>query len=167
MHKLLQLHTKRRNRLAQGRLNDLVFVKYNRALRRRYEMRDTIDPIYLNNIDDSNEWLTGRLDDENDIDDELVFTEEDGLTWNVVATAAGVGEPSYRTRQSVTVRGGSSSRAPRSSPRAPRSSLRLVDEEDSEEEECEVEDEGERLQQDEAQFDRTIEKDYDLGFDEL
>ncbi|TXG48622.1 hypothetical protein EZV62_024497 [Acer yangbiense] len=83
--------------------------------------------------------------------------EEDGLTWNVVATAAGVGEPSYRTRQSV--RGGSSSRAPQSS-------LRLIDEEDSEEE-CEVEDEGERLQQDEAQFDRTIEEDYDLVFDEL
>ena len=160
MHKLLQLHTKRRNRLAQSHLNDLVFVKYNRALRRRYEMRDTIDPIYLNNIDDSNEWLTGRLDDENDVDDELVFTEEDGLTWNVVSTATGVGEPSYRTRKNVTVRGGSSSKAPRSS-------LRLVEEEDSEEEECEVEDEGERLQQDEAQFDRTIEEDYDLGFDEL
>ncbi|TXG73396.1 hypothetical protein EZV62_001975 [Acer yangbiense] len=79
-------------------------------IRRRYEMCDTIDPIYLNNIDDSNEWLTRRLDDENDVDDELVFTEEDGLTWNIVATAAGVREPSYRTRQSV--RGGSSSRAP-------------------------------------------------------
>nr|VDD32659.1 unnamed protein product [Brassica oleracea] len=32
-----QLHTKRRNRLAQSRLNDMVFVKYNRALQRRME----------------------------------------------------------------------------------------------------------------------------------
>ncbi|KAK3229840.1 hypothetical protein Dsin_001721 [Dipteronia sinensis] len=121
-------------------------------------MRDTIDPIYLNDIDDSNEWLTGRFDDENEEDDELVFTEEDGLTWNVVATTAGVGEPSYRTRKSL--RRDSSSRAPRSL-------IRLIDQEDSEEEECEVEDEGDRLQEDEAPFERTLEEDYDLEFDEL
>ncbi|KAK2643053.1 hypothetical protein Ddye_024816 [Dipteronia dyeriana] len=103
-------HTKRRNRLDQSRLNDLVFVKYNRALKRRYDVCDTIDPIYLNEIDESNEWLTGRLDDENDGDDELVFTEEDNLTWNVVATAAGVGELSYQFRaRSFFVKGTSSS----------------------------------------------------------
>ncbi|KAK0583740.1 hypothetical protein LWI29_002363 [Acer saccharum] len=59
-----------------------------RALRRRYEMRDTIDPIYLNDIDDNNEWLIRRFDDENERDNELVFTEDDGLTWNVVYIAA-------------------------------------------------------------------------------
>ncbi|XP_042459005.1 uncharacterized protein LOC122042765 [Zingiber officinale] len=31
-----QIHSKKRNRLAQQRLNDLVFVKYNRALKLRY-----------------------------------------------------------------------------------------------------------------------------------
>ncbi|KAK1565372.1 hypothetical protein Q3G72_025059 [Acer saccharum] len=77
---------------------------------------------------------------------------------NKVGLTAEVGEPSYRTRQSV--RRGSSSRAPRSS-------LRLVDQDDNEKEECEVEDERERLQHDEAQFDRTIEENYDLGFDKL
>ncbi|TXG53010.1 hypothetical protein EZV62_022179 [Acer yangbiense] len=101
------------------------------------------------------------------IDDELVkYKRAEGLFGSAMAIrrrtekapAARVKEPSYRTRQSV--RGGSSSRAPRSS-------LLLVNEEDSEEEECEVEDEGKKLQQDKAQFDRTTEEDYDLGFDEL
>ncbi|XP_075511905.1 uncharacterized protein LOC142547472 [Primulina tabacum] len=49
------LHSKRRNRLEQKKLNDLVYIKYNRALRRRYDMRDRIDPISLADIDDSNE----------------------------------------------------------------------------------------------------------------
>ncbi|XP_028096366.1 uncharacterized protein LOC114296273 [Camellia sinensis] len=79
------IHTKKRNRFAQKRLNDLVFVKYNRALRRRYNSRDTIDPIALTDIDESNEWLVGRMEKE------LVF-EDDTLTWDDVARAAGVEE---------------------------------------------------------------------------
>ncbi|KAK2660196.1 hypothetical protein Ddye_006729 [Dipteronia dyeriana] len=127
------LHTKRRNRLDQSRLNDLVFVKYNRALKRQYDARDTIDPIYLNEIDESNEWLTGRLDDEKDGDDELVFTEEDNLTWNAVATVAGVREPSYQFRE----REASSSRVPQVRPMN-----QLLDKDESEEE-IEGQDEGE------------------------
>nr|XP_019702101.1 uncharacterized protein LOC105033135 [Elaeis guineensis] len=53
------LHSKKRNRLAQQRLNDLVFVKYNRALRHRYNRHDTVDSISLKDIDDSNEWAAG------------------------------------------------------------------------------------------------------------
>ncbi|EOA34846.1 hypothetical protein CARUB_v10022425mg, partial [Capsella rubella] len=45
------LHTKKRNRLAQERLNDMVFVKYNRTLQRRYKRKDTIDPIIFEDID--------------------------------------------------------------------------------------------------------------------
>ena len=43
------------------RLNDLVYIKYNRALKRRYNECDTIDSISLKNIDDNNEWLIGRM----------------------------------------------------------------------------------------------------------
>ncbi|KAL8140039.1 LOW QUALITY PROTEIN: hypothetical protein V2J09_006060 [Rumex salicifolius] len=50
-----QLHTKRRNRLSQSRLKDLIFVKYNMALIRRHILQDRVDPIALNEIDDSNE----------------------------------------------------------------------------------------------------------------
>ncbi|XP_073024697.1 uncharacterized protein [Primulina eburnea] len=88
------LHSKRRNRLAQKRLNDLVFIKYNRALKRRYDLRDKIDPISLDDIDDSNEWLMGGLDNE---ENNLVFGDDD-LTWGDVGRAAGVGEPIYGFR---------------------------------------------------------------------
>ncbi|RWR93421.1 hypothetical protein CKAN_02267000 [Cinnamomum micranthum f. kanehirae] len=118
---------KKRNRLDQKRLNDLVFVKYNRALKRRYDMRDILDPISLKNIDESNEWLLGRIDRELDEDDEFVF-DDDILTWGDIAIASGVGESSQRTRATSTSRARSTPRVTRSS-----SGLQLVDEEESEE----------------------------------
>ncbi|XP_050255037.1 uncharacterized protein LOC126700916 [Quercus robur] len=97
-----QIHTKRRNRLAQKRLNDLVFGKYNQKMKARYDKRDVIDPISLDDIDESNEWLLGEMGAKPfmNVEDELVFDDDDddGLTWGVVARAAGVGEPRKNTR---------------------------------------------------------------------
>ncbi|KAH6797579.1 hAT dimerization domain-containing protein / transposase-like protein [Perilla frutescens var. hirtella] len=93
------LHTKKRNRLSQARLNDLVYIKYNRALQRQYKRKDIINPILLEEIDDSNEWLMGKMDEENEVD-ELVFGDDD-LTWNVVSKAMGVNEPTYNIRRST------------------------------------------------------------------
>ncbi|KAG4930982.1 hypothetical protein D0Y65_046295 [Glycine soja] len=53
-----QIHSKKRNRLEHKRLHDLVFVKYNQQLKQRYNARDEIYPISLNDIDVCNEWLT-------------------------------------------------------------------------------------------------------------
>ncbi|KAH6764019.1 hAT dimerization domain-containing protein / transposase-like protein [Perilla frutescens var. frutescens] len=92
-----KLHTKKRNRLAQTRLNDLVYVKYNRTLQRRYERKDTIDPILLDDIDESNEWLIGKMNEDNEVED-LVFDGDD-LTWNVVSRATGADDPPYSTRR--------------------------------------------------------------------
>ena len=125
----MQIHTKKRNRLAQSRLNDLVFVKYNKALRRRYDSRDTIDPISLKDIDDSNEWLIGRMDAETDEDNELVFG-DDTLTWGEVARASGVQESSQRRSTPST----------RETPRFTRSTTGLIDEEDIISDEAEEED---------------------------
>ncbi|XP_020236305.1 uncharacterized protein LOC109815899 [Cajanus cajan] len=44
----------RRNRLENKKLHDLVYVKYIQALMRRYNLKDEIDPISLNDID---EWV--------------------------------------------------------------------------------------------------------------
>ncbi|KAK8941281.1 hypothetical protein KSP39_PZI010745 [Platanthera zijinensis] len=95
------VHCKKRNRLPQQRLNDLVFVKYNRALRRRYDSRDRIDPISLKDIDDNNEWLMGRMEEDEEVeqDDDIVFDDE-LLTWGAVARASGVEEDIYSTRLS-------------------------------------------------------------------
>jgi len=41
----------------------LVCIKYNQQLAQRYNTRDEIDLIVLNDIDECNEWLVGQVDD--------------------------------------------------------------------------------------------------------
>ena len=83
-------------------MNDLVYIKYNQALKKTYDERDTIDIIILKEIDESNEWLIGRMNDEDyqgniDAQDDLVFDDDD-LTWGDVARASEAGEPRFETR---------------------------------------------------------------------
>ncbi|KAJ0457925.1 putative HAT dimerization domain, ribonuclease H-like superfamily [Helianthus annuus] len=109
------LHSKKRNRLEQKKLNDLVYIKYNRALRRRYDMRDTIDPIILDdaNVQDPHEWLMGALEEEDEEDVPVVEGED--LTWGHVRDATGAEEAPYSTRARGSKKGAkntaSSSRA--------------------------------------------------------
>ncbi|OIT28613.1 hypothetical protein A4A49_59543, partial [Nicotiana attenuata] len=79
-----------------SRLNDLVYIKYNKTLKRRYDARDTIDPILLHNIDEANEWLTGAPQNH---EDEQVYVGDD-LDWGTVSMAAGVEENIYGLRGS-------------------------------------------------------------------
>ena len=58
---------------------------------KRYNGRHTLDPVSLKEIDDSNEWLMGRMEDEGVAKDDLVF-EADDLTWGDVARASGAEE---------------------------------------------------------------------------
>ena len=79
----MQIHSKRRNRLDHQRLNDLVYIKYNRALKRRYNEHNTIDPISLKDIDDNNECLIGIMEYEDShggAQKDFVF-DDDNLTW--------------------------------------------------------------------------------------
>ena len=78
----MQIHSKRRNRLDHQHLNDLIYIKYNRALKKRYNERNIVDRISLKDIDDSNEWLIGRIEDEDShgvAQDDFVF-DDDNLT---------------------------------------------------------------------------------------
>jgi hypothetical protein len=50
------------------RINDLVFLKYNQKIKARYDRHDVIDPISLDDTDDSNEWLLGKMGIEPSID---------------------------------------------------------------------------------------------------
>ena len=92
----LQLHTKKRNKLAQSRLNELIFVKSNRALKRKGTKSASRAPILLKEIDGSNEWLLGRM--EGDLDEADLVFEDDTLTWAAVAQACGANEPRNKTR---------------------------------------------------------------------
>ena len=54
-----RIHTHKRNRLEQKRLNDLVFVQYNLRLRRNQLLnkRPDSDPIVLEDIDPTSDWV--------------------------------------------------------------------------------------------------------------
>ncbi|KAJ9566449.1 hypothetical protein OSB04_002415 [Centaurea solstitialis] len=90
----------KRNRLAQERLNDMVYVKFNRALQHRYKKEGSGDHIILEDIDESNEWLMGMMDNnDGDEDDDLVFLDGD-LTWGDVSRASRAYEIPHFTRTS-------------------------------------------------------------------
>ena len=60
-------------------------------MKAQYDKLDVIDPISVDDIDESNEWLLGEMGAESsmNVEDELVFDDDDdGLTWGVVARAA-------------------------------------------------------------------------------
>ncbi|RWR88638.1 hypothetical protein CKAN_01766500 [Cinnamomum micranthum f. kanehirae] len=60
-----QIHSKRRNRLEQQRLNSLVFVKYNLNLQVRQNKRErdqALDPICLSDMESDDEWITEKED---------------------------------------------------------------------------------------------------------
>eukprot|EP00253_Pinus_taeda_P014321 PITA_14321 len=71
------IHMKKRNRLQQKRLNDLVFMPYNLRLRRNQMMNKTpnIDPIMLDDIDLTSKWVeeTEDLVFEADFDIDMVL----------------------------------------------------------------------------------------------
>ncbi|GKV13856.1 hypothetical protein SLEP1_g24823 [Rubroshorea leprosula] len=85
------IHSKKRNQPDHQKMHDLVFVKYNQALKARYDTRDEIDPIVLNEIDFDNEWLVGESGEVEDAHNDLVF-ENDNLTWGDVERALGARE---------------------------------------------------------------------------
>ncbi|KAJ0086542.1 hypothetical protein Patl1_08737 [Pistacia atlantica] len=60
------MHSKRRNRLEQQRLNALVFVKYNLQLKMRQKLREekgeAYDPICLLDIESDDKWIMEKED---------------------------------------------------------------------------------------------------------
>uniref|UniRef100_J3MSA7 HAT C-terminal dimerisation domain-containing protein n=1 Tax=Oryza brachyantha TaxID=4533 RepID=J3MSA7_ORYBR len=55
------IHTKKRNRLVHKRLNDVVFVAYNRKMKTRFQLRrenagKSYDPLVIEEFDWDNEW---------------------------------------------------------------------------------------------------------------
>ena len=84
-------------------------MKYNQALKERYDCRNEIDPISLSNIDDCNEWLVGEMEDEENAENELVHEDDDTLDWGTAYKATGLGEMRTYTRSKARNEGGSSS----------------------------------------------------------
>ncbi|CAM8905607.1 unnamed protein product [Rhodiola kirilowii] len=59
------IHTKKRNRLEHQRLNDLVYVQYNRKIATRFQMRreqgTDFNPLNLEDFQWDNEWVNGDV----------------------------------------------------------------------------------------------------------
>ena len=68
-----RIHTKKRNHLDKKRLNDLVFVQYNLRLRRNHLLnkRPDSDPIVLEDIDPTSDWVVESRLPEFDPDEDL------------------------------------------------------------------------------------------------
>eukprot|EP00253_Pinus_taeda_P027500 PITA_27500 len=68
-----RIHTKKRNRLDQKRLNDLVYVQYNLRLRRNHLLnkRPDSDPIVLEDIDPTSDWVVESCPAKFDPDEDL------------------------------------------------------------------------------------------------
>jgi hypothetical protein len=68
-----RIHTKKRNRLEQKRLNDLVFVQYNLRLRRNQLLnkRPDTDPIVLDDVDPTSDWVAETHPPEFDVDHDI------------------------------------------------------------------------------------------------
>jgi hypothetical protein len=70
-----RIHTKKRNRLEQKRLNDLVFVQYNLQLRHNQLLNKRLDtdPIVLDDNNPTSEWVEeshpAEFDPDRDMDD--------------------------------------------------------------------------------------------------
>ncbi|XP_043691710.1 uncharacterized protein LOC122642340 [Telopea speciosissima] len=62
------IHTKKRNRLEHQRLNDLVYIQYNRGLQVRFQEKKeqcrNSNSLVLDDLGWSSEWMTGVSDDE-------------------------------------------------------------------------------------------------------
>ncbi|XP_004510496.1 uncharacterized protein [Cicer arietinum] len=94
------IHSKR-SRLEHKRLEDLVFVKYNQTLKERYDCRDVIEPIVLNDDGDYiNEFEVRDLGEDDELVEELVYA-DDNLTWTDVANASEANEPMVYTRRAT------------------------------------------------------------------
>ncbi|KAL6516707.1 hypothetical protein OROGR_020012 [Orobanche gracilis] len=120
------------NILDQQKLNDLVYIKYNRALRRWYDCRDTIDPVILDetSVVDPNEWLAGIFDDE---EEDALVHDGDDLTWGDVARATGVNEPLYnlrKTQDPCANKGGNEKGSSFTSKSKGKGKMQLIDEEE-------------------------------------
>ena len=139
----------------------MVFVKYNQALKERFDTQDVIDPILLNNIDDSNECLVGELGGDGGAEDELVF-DDDTLTWGAVYDIIGISEPTKHTRQQARLKKKVTSR-----PSSSRGKEPIHDEEEDEANDVETEEEEEIYKSSSGESDNEEEENLeDLEYDD-
>lgn len=82
-------------------LQNLVFIKYNQTLKERQNCNDKIDPVVLDDISASSEWLLG---DEACVGQQAdTVYDDDDLDWLDVELATGAAEPVFNTRRQAAL----------------------------------------------------------------
>jgi hypothetical protein len=147
-----QVHTKRRNRLTAKRMNDLVYIMYNKKLKQKFIKKGTLkeeeDPLVLENVVSDDEWIAEPA---NDADGEAAI--EGGETGG--EGSGGVGEPSSGTggESSSSVKRKAAQKKVQSRKKKA-AQIHLIDEEDDfEDMENETDEEGEYEEQDDSDED--------------
>lgn len=140
----------------------MVFIKYNQALKERFHNRDVIDPILLNDIDYSNEWMVGEMCGDGEVAKEQLVLDDGILTWGVVGNVVGAGEPMTFNRQQAKLKKEVTSRP--SSSKA-RNIIEDDEEEEADDEESE-EDEEEVFKSSSSESNHDEENLEDLGDDD-
>ncbi|XLT88990.1 hypothetical protein HN873_010743, partial [Arachis hypogaea] len=167
------IHTKKRNSLDHESMESLVFIKYNQQLIERYNLKDEVDPITLNDIDECNEWLVGEIgtatfrDDSVDDDADFVHQDDNTLSWNLVFEAMGGHDPTTNTRRQqnrkrkepATARGGAKGGPSGSKASKKGKGKAVIVEEEEPEFEDEEDSENEEEQEEEIQFNDTESED--------
>ena len=86
-------------------MHDLVYIMYNQQFVQRYNIRDEIDPIVLDEIDECNEWLVKQVNDDNNNEEagnELDFDDDSTVNWATVYKTFGLWELITYTRRQAT-----------------------------------------------------------------
>ena len=84
----------------QKKLNDLVFIQYNKRLERRYKsLKDSksSNPIFLRDVEENDDWVVPT-----DVELQEFVDARDGLLWSDVREAMGGNEevgPSTRSKR--------------------------------------------------------------------
>ena len=74
----------------QKKLNDLVFIQYNKRLERRYNSlkdKKLLDPIFLRDVEENDDWVIPT-----DVELQEFVDARDGLLWSDVREAMGGNE---------------------------------------------------------------------------
>ncbi|CAH9095115.1 unnamed protein product [Cuscuta europaea] len=93
------IHSKKRNRLLQSKLNDLVYIQYNKKLQQRFFERKhnvgskSYDSIFLREVDENDDWV---VPDDEALQD--LVNQGDDLTWEQVRAAQQATEARTNTR---------------------------------------------------------------------
>ncbi|KAM0018998.1 putative HAT dimerization domain, ribonuclease H-like superfamily [Helianthus debilis subsp. tardiflorus] len=125
-----QVHTKRRNRLTTERMDDLVFIMYNRKLKQKFVKRSNLkedeDPLLVENVMSDDEWIADPSDDDDEdaIQVDAANVEESD---EVIRTRGSRATKSRRGGGMIERGGGSSSSKKR------KAALHLIDEADEDE----------------------------------